>query len=142
MSPETQTEERMRSLAELKDAHKGRMGFVLGNGWSVTYYDTSKMKNDGILIGCNECYTKHPIDYLVWQDSHVDEICAKFDGPKITSNRKGRRGLAGEDVFFHGFTKMNTLRNQDGSVRLMHSGGIALQVAIKMGCNPIIMVGW
>jgi hypothetical protein len=141
MSPETPTDEKLHSLAELCGIHKGRMGFVLGNGWSATYYDINKLKNDGILIGCNKGFRRFPLDYLVWQDGSVDKECIQFKGPKITSHRKNRAHMARPSLFFHGFSKLSATKSQPGNVRLMHSGGIALQVAIKLGCNPIVLVG-
>lgn len=128
-------------LAELKDVHAGNIGFVVGNGWSSTYYDVDRMAEEGILIGCNQAFRKFPVDYLVWQDTSVDGECVCFAGPKITSRRKGRVELSPASSYLFGFKKKDGVANKDGNVRLMHSGGIALQVAYTMGCNPIVLVG-
>jgi hypothetical protein len=40
--------------------------------------------------------------------------------------------------YFHGFGK---LPERNGNFRLMHSGGLALQLGLFLGCNPIVMVG-
>jgi hypothetical protein len=117
------------------------MGFVIGNGWSSTYYDASKIKDDGILIGCNMAFRRFPVDYLVWQDSSVDGECVAYPGPKITIRRKTRMDLAGPSTYFFGFKKKQGIANKDGNLRLMHSGGLALQIAYTMGCNPIVLVG-
>ena len=39
-------------IGDLADKHKGQAGFVIGNGWSVQYYDIPKLKDAGVLIGC------------------------------------------------------------------------------------------
>ncbi len=132
---------KLRWIDELKDAHKGQMGFVLGNGWSMSYYDANKMKEDGVLFGCNECYTRFQLDYLTWQDSKVHHGCSGFDGVKLVPRRKGFDSMLIDDdkAYFFGFGRLN--KANPNTIRLMHSGGMALQLAIRLGCDPIILVG-
>ena len=131
-----------RQLAELKDVHKGQLGFVLGNGWSIRYYDVDKMKGDGILIGCNLSFQLYPLDYLVWQDQNVHDKCAKFDGIKVVpQKRRGAKDCHPDTTYFYGFGKLEKNKHSQNSMRLMHSGGLALQLAIKLGCNPVVLAG-
>lgn len=141
MSQEILAKPSFHSFAELKDVHAGHIGFVVGNGWSSTYYDVDKMAKEGVLIGCNQAFRKFPVDYLVWQDSSVDGECACYAGPKITSRRKGRIKLSTDSTYIFGFKKKDGVANKDGNLRLMHSGGLALQIAYTLGCNPIVLVG-
>ena len=47
--------ESIRRLAELKDIHKGRRAFIIGNGPSLKQTDLSKLKNE-ITFGMNRIY--------------------------------------------------------------------------------------
>lgn len=131
----------MHWLDELKDAHKGELAFVLGNGWSMNFYDPKKMKKDGILFGANLSFTRYPLDYLTWQDSKVHEKCAGFDGIKLVPRRKGIRGMeaVSDSTYYYGFGRLDNLKTNQ--IQLMHSGGLALQLAIRLGCNPVVLVG-
>lgn len=136
------SQDKHRQIGELKDVHKGKLGFVLGNGWSIRYYDIDKMKVDGILIGCNLSFQLYPLDYLVWQDATVHDKCSKFKGIKVVSQRKkGRTECDPNTTYLYGFGKLNAGKHHGNNFRIMHSGGLALQLAIKLGCNPIVMVG-
>lgn len=133
----------MRFLSELVDIHKGRPGVVVGNGWSVTYYDTSKMKEDCVLVGCNLGFKIHPLDYLVWQDARIKDECSKAPCIKVVPQRFERQSvsLPPNSTYFYRFGKVGQNAIHRCSLRLMHSGGLALQLAAKLGCNPIYMVG-
>lgn len=125
-------------IDELVDRHKGEAGFVIGNGWTVNYYNVPALKNEGILIGCNLGFKKHPLDYVIWQDSNVDRECMRAPCVKLRLMRKNRVPLAnGEDTYFWGFGN----RHHSGALLHNSSGGCALQMLHWMGCNPIILVG-
>jgi len=122
---------------ELIGKHHGEVAFVIGNGKSVEFYDTDKMSEKGVMIGCNLGFRVHKLDYLCWQDSKIASDCASFTGKKVTSykhikaERRQRRdwycfGYGAE--LPNGFAKINT-------------GGLALQLAILMECDPIFLVG-
>ena len=121
----------------LKDAHKGEVAFVIGNGRSVEYYDTDKMHECGVTIGCNLGFKIHKLDYLCWQDRKIADECAKFEGSKVTSYKFHNMAKKPEGwyVFNYGrflpdgFSKINT-------------GGLGMQLAFLMGCNPIFLVGF
>ena len=51
--------ESMQRLAELKDIHKGRRGFIIGNGPSLKQTDLSKLKGE-ITFGLNRIYLMFP----------------------------------------------------------------------------------
>jgi hypothetical protein len=51
--------ESIRRLAALKDIHKGKRAFIIGNGPSLKQTDTSKLKNE-ITFGMNRIYLAFP----------------------------------------------------------------------------------
>ncbi len=51
--------ESIRRLAALKDVHKGKRAFIIGNGPSLKQTDTSKLKNE-ITFGMNRIYLAFP----------------------------------------------------------------------------------
>ena len=51
--------ESIRRLAALKDVHKGKRAFIVGNGPSLKQTDTSKLKNE-ITFGMNRIYLAFP----------------------------------------------------------------------------------
>ncbi|MBV6402724.1 MAG: hypothetical protein CNIPEHKO_03037 [Anaerolineales bacterium] len=53
--------ESIRRLAALKDVHKGKRAFIVGNGPSLKQTDTSKLKNE-ITFGMNRIY----LAFLEW----------------------------------------------------------------------------
>lgn len=128
-------------IDELKDAHKGELAFVLGNGWSMQFYDAAKMKEDGLLFGANLSFTKYPLDYLTWQDSKVHKECISFDGIKLVPRRRGITCMEGDGdrTYHYGFGRLANLKTNQ--IQLMHSGGLALQLAIRLGCDPVVLVG-
>jgi len=127
-------------IGELADRHKGEAGFLIGNGWTANFYDIAKMKNEGVLIGCNESFQKFPLDYLIWQDKHMDDICMSADCIKLPSIRRNKKPLVEsdrDDIYYWGFGR----RSINGALVLNSSGGCALQMLHWMGCNPVILVG-
>lgn len=121
-----------------KEAH--RPAFVLGNGFSVSYYMPELMKRDGVVIGCNLAFQRFPLDYLCWQDSGVNEACSKFPGPKVVPLRKSNRNSLDQATTFY-FTSGVKLPNVTRRFNFGHTGLLAAQLAHLLGCNPIIMVG-
>jgi hypothetical protein len=125
-------------IDQLIDKHKGEAGFVIGNGWTSKYYDTAKMKKEGVLIGCNHGFLNHPLDYLIWQDNNVNSDCMKAECTKICLMRKKRfHEIQPPNTYYFGFGRRTIL----GALLHNSSGGSALQLLHWMGCNPIILVG-
>ena len=56
---EKRRRESLRRLAELKDIHKGKRGFIIGNGPSLKQTDLSRLK-DEITFGLNRIYMMFP----------------------------------------------------------------------------------
>ncbi|MFH2047757.1 MAG: hypothetical protein ABIK92_21740 [Pseudomonadota bacterium] len=125
-------------IDQLVDRHKDETGFVIGNGWTVNYYNIPALKNEGVLIGCNLGFQKHPLDYIIWQDRNVTDECRRAPCVKLQMMRRNKTPIAnGTDTYYWGFGN----RNINGALLHNSSGGCALQVLHWMGCNPIILVG-
>lgn len=131
----------IRWLAELEDAHKGEIGFLLGNGWSINFYDIGKLKGRGILIGCNDGHKTDPVDYLIWQDSNVaKDCCAAKDCIKIAPFKMSRRGnypIDPSTTYFY-----NTGGMKGGSCLPRGNTGFkAFGLARILGFSVLILVG-
>jgi hypothetical protein len=129
-------------LNELRNVHAGKIGFVIGNGWSSTYYDTSKMRRDGVTIGCNLGFTRFDLDYLTWQDMKVGKACSDFKGIKLCIFKHRKKYVHDfENTYFFGLGKYPNKESKGNDIHIMHTGGMAVQLAYVLGCNPIVMVG-
>lgn len=139
------TKSKMRWIWELKDRHAGETLFLLGNGWSMRYYDAALMKQTGgVLMGCNRSFERYPLDYLIWQDSGISKCCIKAPCTKLMPHRKRTAFSEGEidysTTYFFGFGRYGE-RNMGSSVELSNSGSLALQMAHYFGFSTIILVG-
>lgn len=130
-------ESKFSDALSLTGVHHGTPAFVIGNGVSVKFYDTNKMAKNGVMLGCNLGFTIHKLDYLCWQDSKVSEKCSQFEGNKVTSFKhvKKHAKVAG------GWFCFNYGRKLPLGFEKIHTGGLALQLAILMECDPIFLVG-
>jgi len=54
----------VKSVAELKNLHKGKVIFVVGSGASIDAYDLDFFK-DKIIVGCNDIYKKIKVDFTI-----------------------------------------------------------------------------
>lgn len=129
----------MKLIAELANLEQGRSAFVMGNGISAMFYDTEKLKQNGVLIGCNRGWEIDPLDYLIWQDTGVTNSCIKFSGIKCAPiKRKKQTEIPKDTTYFynygHGLDKINSLAHG-------HTGVHALCLAVLLGCDPILLVG-
>lgn len=128
-------------ITDLIGIRANQVAFVLGNGYSISFYDSRKMKQNGILIGCNLSFKIHPLDYLCWQDSGVHEECKKFQGPKVVPLHKENRETLDKETTYYfagGATIPGTVTRR---LKFGHTGLLAVQLAYLMGCNPIILAG-
>lgn len=67
-----------RALARLKDIHRGRRAFVLGNGPSLRASDLARLKNE-ITFGCNRIYLM--FEQTSWRPTYftVEDVLAFGD---------------------------------------------------------------
>jgi hypothetical protein len=133
-------DERRRWVSELIGKEANRPGFVLGNGYSISFYMPEFMHRDGVTIGCNLAFQRFPLDYLCWQDSGVHDACMRFQGPKVVPLRKKNRETLDKKTTYY-FSSGSKLPNITRRFRFGHTGLLAVQLAHLLGCNPIILVG-
>lgn len=137
-----------RWVNELYGKHTGETAFLLGNGWSLNYYDPELMRKDGVILGCNKAFTQYNVDYLFFQDTNILKTCAKFPGTKIFwSNRLDDclelldpQVMATSYVYSKG-RKGHNRPNDERLVGYKSTGAHAMQIAIFMGFSKIVMVG-
>ncbi|MEB2333189.1 MAG: DUF115 domain-containing protein [Anaerolineaceae bacterium] len=156
--------ESIRRLAALKDIHKGKRAFIIGNGPSLKQTDTSKLKNE-ITFGMNRIYLAFPewgftTSYLcVTNDLVVEQFMddiATLTIPKFIAWRSHR----------HFNYQLPTLRQAQGGVTQLptfvyttYTGpkfstdvrgrvwegatvtNLALQLAFHMGIEKAILIG-
>jgi hypothetical protein len=60
--------ESIRRLAALKDVHKGRRAFIIGNGPSLRQTDLSKLKNE-FTFGMNRIYLLFPEPHTLFRST-------------------------------------------------------------------------
>jgi hypothetical protein len=145
--------ESMKRLAEMKDIHKGKRAFIIGNGPSLNKTDLTKLK-DEFTFGLNRIYLMFPelgfgTTYFVSVNDLVIEQCSAdilgLPMPKFLSWRSHRFFPAGSipSTFIY-TTYDNPAFARDVSHRVWESATVtyvALQLAYHMGFNQVILVG-
>ncbi len=144
--------ESRRRLAALRDIHRGRRCFILGNGPSLRRTDVSKLR-DEITFGLNRVYLAFPqwgfhTTYLVSVNDLVIEQCAddfrQLPMTKFFTWRARRVLPLDERTIFLFTTYMDPTFATDARGRLWEGATVtyvALQLAYHMGCDPVILVG-
>jgi hypothetical protein len=151
--------ESIRRLAALKDIHKGRRAFIIGNGPSLKQTDLTKLK-DEFSFGLNRIYLMFPelgfsTTYLVSVNDLVIEQCAAeiaaLPMPKFLSWRSHRfftnhvpNPQSTNLPTFLYTTYDNPTFNPDARLRLWESATVtyvALQLAFHMGFEQAILLG-
>jgi hypothetical protein len=145
--------ESMARLAELKDIHKGKRAFIIGNGPSLTQTDLSKLRSE-FTFGLNRIYLMFPelgfgTTYFVSVNDLVIEQCindiSALPIPKFLSWRSHRFFPAGPlPATFLYTTYDNPAFARDVRHRVWESATvtyIALQLAFHMGFAQVILVG-
>lgn len=161
--------ESIKRLAALKDIHKGKRAFIIGNGPSLKQTDLGKLKNE-ITFGMNRIYLAFPelgftTTYLcVTNDLVVEQFVEDFKAltiPKFIAWRSHRHFIPRLPI-----TQLPTLRQaQSGVTRLpifiytsytgpRFAGDVrgrvwegatvtyfALQLAFHMGVSQAILIG-
>ena len=143
----------MRQLAELKDIHKGKRAFIIGNGPSLKKTDLNKLK-DEYTFGLNRIYLMFPelgfqTTYFVTVNDLVIEQCkddiSALPMPKFLSWRSHRFFPTGSlPATFLYTTYDNPAFAHDVRYRVWESATVtyvALQLAYHMGFEQVILVG-
>ena len=145
--------ESMSRLAGLKDIHRGRRAFIIGNGPSLKQTDLSKLK-DEFTFGLNRIYLMFPelgfsTTYFVTVNDLVIEQCkdeiTALAMPKFLSWRTHglfpKGSLPGTFLYT---TYDNPAFARDVRRRVWESATVtyvALQLAFHMGFEQVILVG-
>ena len=145
--------ESAKGLAEMKNRHRGRRGFIIGNGPSLRKTDLSRLRNE-ITFGMNRIYLLFdeigfPTTYYLAVNTLVIEQCAaeirNLSIPKFVTWR-GRKWLKDDpDVVFldtdytgpDSFSRDVTGRVFEGSTVTY----VALQLAYHLGLEEVILIG-
>jgi len=148
--------ESIRRLATLKDVHKGKRAFIIGNGPSLKQTDLSKLKNE-IMFGMNRIYLAFPqlgftTTYLcITNDLVVEQFVNDINAltiPKFIAWRSYRHfspQLPDTQLpafIYTSYTSPGFSRDVRGRV---WEGGtvtnLALQLAFHMGIEKAILIG-
>jgi hypothetical protein len=143
----------LRKLEELKDIHRGKRCFILGNGPSLNHTDLSLLE-DEITFGLNRIYLLFPeigfpTTYLVSINTLVLEQCAQeiaaLPVPKFITWR-GRRWFdpAADVVYLDTDYTPPADFSLDVRGRVFEGSTVtyvALQLAFHMGFEQVILVG-
>jgi len=145
--------ESMARLAELKDIHKGKRAFIIGNGPSLKQTDLSKLKDES-TFGLNRIYLMFPelgfgTTYFASVNDLVIGQCindiSALPMPKFLSWRSHRFFPAGPlPATFLYTTYDNPAFARDVRHRVWESATVtyvALQLAFHMGFAQVILVG-
>ena len=145
--------ESMARLAEVKDIHKGKRAFIIGNGPSLRQTDLGKLK-DEFTFGLNRIYLLFPelgfgTTYFVAVNDLVIEQCTNdisdLSMPKFLSWRSHRFFPKGPlPATFLYTTYDNPAFARDVRYRVWESATVtyvALQLAFHMGFEHVILVG-
>lgn len=148
--------ESLRRLAELRNIHKGRRAFIIGNGPSLKQTDTSKLKNE-ITFAMNRFYLAFPelgftTSYIcVTNDLVVEQFAddlALLPIPRFIawrSHRHFRRDTRLNDIPTFVYTSYTGPRFTTDARRRIWEGAtvtnLALQLAYHMGIEKAILIG-
>lgn len=143
----------MARLFELKDIHKGKRAFIIGNGPSLKQTNLAKLKTE-YTFGLNRIYLMFPelgfgTTYFVSVNDLVIEQCAgeisALSMPKFLSWRSHRFFPSGPiPATFLYTTYDNPAFTRDVRHRVWESATVtfvALQLAFHMGFKQVILVG-
>lgn len=147
----------IEDLKRLKDIHRGKRAFVIGNGPSLKNTDLSKLK-DEFTFGLNRIYLLFPelgftTSYLVSINDLVIEQCAAellaLPIPRFFAWRSHRHFLALNpkldqlpDFIYSSYTGPKFSRDVRGRVwEGATVTNMALQLAYHMGFKQVILIG-
>src|SRR5690606_882829 len=148
--------ESIKRLAQLKDIHKGKRAFIIGNGPSLKQTDLTKLKNE-ITFGMNRIYIAFPemgyettyfvsINNLVIEQFHQDIL--NLSMPKFLAWRSHKyfsQDLPLEKTPTFLYTSYTGPKiSGDVSGRVWEGATVttvALQLAYHMGFSQVILIG-
>lgn len=139
---------------EFRGVHKGRRCFVVGNGPSLNRIDMAKLR-DEITIGANRCFLGFPrwgfqfnywcvVDQLQVEDYGADHVAAMpADLPKFypLEYLAYLQPPGGCPVNLHYGRHPDFSPFGDSFYRGHTVVTLMLQLAVLMGCDPIVLVG-
>jgi hypothetical protein len=148
--------ESIRRLSEMKDIHKGKRAFIIGNGPSLKQTDLSKLKNE-ITFGMNRIYLAFPewgftTTYLcvtndLVVEQFVDDISA-LTIPKFIAWRSHRHfveRMSVKDIPTFVYTSYTGPRFATDARRRIWEGAtvtnLTLHLAYHMGIEKAILIG-
>jgi hypothetical protein len=142
----------IKRLAALKDIHRGKRCFLIGNGPSLKQTDLSLLK-DEFTIGTNRIYLAFPdlefsTKYYLSVNDLVIEQCAgeiqSLTMPRFISWRARRWIQPQENLYFIHTTYTGEKFATDIRERVWEGGTVtytAMQVAYYLGFEQVILVG-
>lgn len=142
----------IRKLSTYKGKHRGKRGFIIGNGPSLKNTDLSKLEGE-FTFGMNRIYLLFPelgfpTTYFLSVNSLVIEQCAqdivKLPMQKFLSWRSHHLVPASESVIYLHTTYTGPKFATDARGRLWEGATVtyvALQLAYFMGFEEIILIG-
>ena len=142
----------IRSLAALKDIHRGERCFIIGNGPSLKNTDLSHLR-DEITLGMNRIYLAFPemgfttSYYLSINDLIIEQCAADIQALPMLKfvTWRARRWLhPSENLFFIHTTYTGVKFAKDVTGRLWEGATVtylALQVAFHLGFQKVILIG-
>lgn len=142
----------IRRLAELKDMHRGKRCFLIGNGPSLKQTDLSLLK-DEFTLGQNRIYLAFPelgfstSYYLSVNDLVVEQCASEIQSlamPRFVSWRARKWLTPQENLYFLHTTYTGEKFATDIRERVWEGGTVtytALQVAYFLGFQQVILIG-
>lgn len=142
----------IQRLGELKDLHKGKRCFVIGNGPSLRQTDMSELRGE-FTIGMNRIYLMFPelgwkTSYLCSVNDLVIEQCTAemqaLDVPRFFSWRARKWLQPAKDLYFLHTTYTGARFCGDIRGRLWEGAtvtNVALQTAFFLGFQEVILIG-
>lgn len=148
-------------LERLRNIHKGKRCFIIGNGPSLNKMDLSGLKNE-ITVGANAIYKEFSkwgfnTDYLLFEDPYQTElrapdaskvknttkIFALYNSPNVKTDRHTLFMNVRKDKEYWKSSKSPMFSKDFPNI--VYLGGtiihIAFQLAYHLGCNPIYLIG-
>jgi hypothetical protein len=148
--------ESIKRLAALKDIHKGKRAFIIGNGPSLKQTDLSKLKNE-VTFAMNRFYLAFPelgftTSYIcVTNDLVVEQFADDFAAlpiPKFIawrSHRHFRQNISNREMPTFVYTSYTGPRFATDVRGRVWEGAtvtnLALQLAFHMGIEKAILIG-